>query len=71
MIKSDWDKLEIYTRKEYIISYQTSRDKFSGKKDAIYIDIKIPKYSFKFLNWIEINERTKYHYRRIKEVKEI
>jgi hypothetical protein len=74
MTKKDWDKVEISSVKEYIISYQISRDKFHGKFPALYVDVNIPKYSMKFLDWIQVGvdeTERKYHYRRIKEIKEI
>ena len=69
MTKKDWENIKIDSFKEYIIVYQTSRGKFSGKQPALYFDVNIPKYSMKFLDWLEVSDSRKYHYRRIKEIR--
>ena len=71
MKKSDWDKIKIDSLKEHIMVYQTSRNKFSGHHPADYVELKIPKYSMKFGDYLETSETSKYHYKRIKEIREI
>ena len=70
MKKTDWDNVIIDSRKEYIIVYQWARGKFTGKRPAQYIEVKIPKYSMKWLDYIMITDDIVYNYKRIKEIRE-